>query len=863
MRATSTTITVLRLNSSSLIPTSFWDNLSLPYPYQLQYVEATNTVDYLNKAKESALGDLLVIEWIASFDLLQELVQNILAKRTELPILICSSNLDEAAVLSLLQAGVYEVLEAATLQKLPIYLARALKISATIPVNSYSVDYTFIEAFSDPILICDFHQILATNTAFLNQFGFEDQDRLLQAPLPLKQLVVAADYHLIESWQQFQSLSLEQNHVIPQIRLQKENQAVFVAELRLSKLVIKGQEKLLVVLRDISTILANQSAMRTSQLKYEYAQRMAKIGSWEFTLATEEVIWSKETYRIFGLQGIPSNMLYQAYLETIHPDDLERLLETIFKSIEQERPFTLEHRIVLNDKQIKYLLCKAEMIRNEKGEVRGFQGTCQDISEQKRIQERLKLQEENNLLIKHINQVPGLIYQFKMTPSGEFSFPFVSNGIYDICGITPEQMVENGERFFMEFLHKDDVKTFFVSGEESMKTLEDWKLDFRIDLTERGIRWLRGNSQPIRLEDGSTLWQGYVNDITKDKLAQKALRESEQQVRTLFKEAPEAIVLLDIDGGITKWNPRAEMIFGWEEAEVIGKKVYDVIVPPERYTVYQDSFESYKARGEGIEFNHTLEVKAVCKNGQRITITLSISKMTIKGKLSLICFMTDITKRKRAAKKIEASLREKEVLLKEIHHRVKNNMQVVTSLLSLQSSFIQDESIQEIFRSSQYRINSMGMVHEMLYQSDNLSKINYSAYLERLIDGLIQAMQKDDVAVSLQLEAPEVLTLNLDTAVPLGLIVNELVTNALKYAFVGRFAGRLEVALEALEYPNFLLSIGDNGVGLPPKKEGAPSKSLGLLLVQRLAVQLKGSIQQKPSAEGTYYELHFQEIEQE
>lgn len=210
--------------------------------------------------------------------------------------------------------------------------------------------------------------------------------------------------------------------------------------------------------------------------------------------------------------------------------------------------------------------------------------------------------------------------------------------------------------------------------------------------------------------------------------------------------------------------------------------------------------------------------------------------------------------------KINQKTKEKDILLKEIHHRVKNNLQVITSLLSLQSYNLQDSNMKELFRQSQHRINSMAMIHEMLYQSNDFSKINYNSYLNQLVTKLVTSFKGIDHQIEIKIDVPD-LFLNIDTAVPLGLLINEIITNALKYGFPDQMAGTLYIKMQVLDPPNFLLEIGDNGIGFPEDINKSSKHSLGLNLIQQLAVQLNGNIQKDPNKKGTNYKLHFQEIE--
>ncbi|MGH1335877.1 MAG: PAS domain S-box protein [Aureispira sp.] len=466
--------------------------------------------------------------------------------------------------------------------------------------------------------------------------------------------------------------------------------------------------------------------------------------------------------------------------------------------------------------------------------------------------------EESALLIKHADQAPGVVYQFQVFADGKVAFPFVSDRMGVISAIPVEQLRVNGNIFF-DYLHKDDYRGFIEMGKLSRETLCNWSMDFRLQSKEGGYRWMHASSKPVHLSDGSWLWYGYMEDITDEKQAKADVKDSEEQVRTLFENAPDGIAILDQHAVVVRWNPKAVEIFGWEAQEIIGKYLYEVITPRRNHSIYRENVQRFHRGEEDLFLNKLVEMRACPKGGGEFPITISISVMYSKGELFFLCFMGDITKRKQAQRKVQESLKEKEVLLKEIHHRVKNNLQVITSLLSLQSSFITDTFISDIFKKSQYRINSMGMVHEMLYQSKDLSKIDYKEYLERLTTSLKRAMVQTTQTIEIVLDLPAV-CFNVDTAIPLSLILNELLTNAFKYAFVGRAQGIVKLRLEILENENYSLVIEDNGTGYSLELTKNKAPSLGLLLVQKLAIQLCGSIERLSIEEGTAYRLLFQEI---
>ena len=208
-------------------------------------------------------------------------------------------------------------------------------------------------------------------------------------------------------------------------------------------------------------------------------------------------------------------------------------------------------------------------------------------------------------------------------------------------------------------------------------------------------------------------------------------------------------------------------------------------------------------------------------------------------------------------KLLQSSLNEKEVLLKEIHHRVKNNLQIISSLLYLQSKKFENEDVKNIFKDSQTRVKSMSLVHEKLYQSKTLSHIDFKEYIQNLTNYIFSSYTNNK-KIRMAIEAEEI-KLNIDTAVPCGLIINELVSNAMKYAFPENFKIEkpvIKVAIKRLDELKYSLIISDNGIGLPEDYDQRQSKSLGLQLVNSLVAQIEGDLK-VISEKGIEYRIVF------
>ena len=339
-------------------------------------------------------------------------------------------------------------------------------------------------------------------------------------------------------------------------------------------------------------------------------------------------------------------------------------------------------------------------------------------------------------------------------------------------------------------------------------------------------------------------------EITERQLAEEALQER----NVALENAAEGISRLDPQCHYVTVNQAYAASCGYQPQEMIEMEWQRTVLPDDQeqlMAAYQKMLTQDKAE---------VEVRGVRKDGCLFYQQLVLVKTNDRQRrfTGHFCFMRDITARKQAEELIKASLHEKEVLLKEIHHRVKNNMQVICSLLHLQSGYIHDLEALALFRESESRIRSMAMIHEKLYQNESLARVDFSEYLSSLGSLLFHTYVANPAAVQLATRLDPV-ALDLDTAVPLGLVVNELVSNSLKYAYPEGRRGVVELTLRAGPDKQLTLSVCDHGVGLPPGFDLNNTNTLGLRLVNLLSAQLEGTLSVKSSDQGTAFELTFQE----
>ncbi len=328
-----------------------------------------------------------------------------------------------------------------------------------------------------------------------------------------------------------------------------------------------------------------------------------------------------------------------------------------------------------------------------------------------------------------------------------------------------------------------------------------------------------------------------VRDITERKNAECSFRESENKYKQLVTMLNEGIFVIDRNATITFANNQLARMLGFALDEIVGKPIFSFLPPDLRD----------KAKHE-IESERTGEVKQrevvlIRKDGSRLSGLMVTTPVLDAGGISIggIAAVIDITERKQMEKVVLASLKEKEILLKEIHHRVKNNLQIIASLLSLQSRYITDENVLNALKESQNRVKAMALVHERLYRSENLSDVALSDYLRFLIDNLFGFYGATPQKVRLTFDAGDV-KVDINKAIPIGLIINELVSNSLKHAFPEGKKGELTITLRQ-EESSLLIAVHDTGPGIPADFDWRNAKSLGLRLVISLVEQLQGTIE--------------------
>ena len=527
----------------------------------------------------------------------------------------------------------------------------------------------------------------------------------------------------------------------------------------------------------------------------------------------------------------------------------------------RDYPLEIRHK----DGKITPVLYNASVYRDENGEVIGVFAAARDITELKRAEEALKKVHDNleKLVEERTTQLTKAFKSLKesekrlseaqrMAHIGNWDWDIVtgelywSKEMYYIFGCNPQEGMTYDK--FLSYIHPDDRDYVYNSTKEAFNgkiCATNYKIvrpdgEEQIVHSEREVIFDEKNT-PIRM-------RGTVQDITERKKA-------EEKIKTLanaVESSNDAIMTGSLDGIATSWNKGAEQIYGYSAEEILGQNVS--ILEPDHLKGEIKQFNEKIKRGEKVKNYETLRLK---KDGTPINVSVTLSPIfDASGKLTAISVVArDITKRVKAEKslvKAEAARK------KEIHHRIKNNLQVISSLLDLQADKFNDPKVIEAFRESQNRVISMALIHEELYKEEGTDTLNFSEYLKMLAENLFHTYRLSSKNILLCMDLEENSFFDMDTAIPLGIIVNELISNSLKHAFSGRDKGEILIKLRREENresinsseesknegccksTSFTLTVLDNGVGIPENLEIEDLDSLGLQLVVSLVDQLDG-----------------------
>lgn len=618
--------------------------------------------------------------------------------------------------------------------------------------------------------------------------------------------------------------------------------------------------EIVAVYEDITEKKQAEEALITSEEKFRgVAER-----SFDLILLTDKS--SLLTYvspSVTGMVGYsPEEVIGRSAFDFVHPESLKSVQEGFMKNVEGVITGPLEVSVRKKDGGYAILEISGASIRKD-GVFDGMQVIGRDISskkaDQERIAELLKIQEEQ---VRIINTSPAVSLLWR----AEENWPveMVSKNI-NLFGYTPDDFL-SGRISYGSIVHPDDIRRV---GEEvenySTHGIDEFSQQYRILGKHGEIYWIDDFTHIRRDTDGKiTHYEGLILDITKRKLAEEALRESERRNALLLDAIPDMMFIISMDGVYRDFNAPdgAELLL--RRDELVGKSIWDT-----------PGFSRELADSIMLHINHTISTRQVQHFVYDLDLPLGKqyyeARTVALNDKEVLAIVRDITEQKQAeelqkhfTEKLEqevlsrtaalnASLQEKMVLLREVHHRVKNNLQIIISLTNLQMRHIDDVHLKQAFAETQNRVKAMSLVHEKLYQSEDLSMINFSIYVQSLVSQLFTYYGVNSRKIALHIDIDTVMV-NINTAIPLGLVINELISNVVKHAFPGDRSGEVFITAKE-ENGSVVITIKDTGIGFPEGFDWRHTNTLGLHLVSALIGQVQGSIDVVKNGPGTTFRM--------
>ncbi len=522
------------------------------------------------------------------------------------------------------------------------------------------------------------------------------------------------------------------------------------------------------------------------------------------------------------------------------------------------------------------------------------------------------LTEDQRFLSTLISNLPGYVYLCE-EKNGLWFTQFLSHGIVELTGFNADEFIKKGGMSYNQIVHPEDIASVQQNVREALLQKKPYQINYRIVTKSGKLKWVWEQGRGIYNDAGKiTATEGFITDITEKKKFEESLIVRNNELATLNIIGQELNKLTDE-------NKILELIFESANKIFDTKNIYISLYNQKENTI---EFPLYMVEGKRHNAHRRkysngwtefiIKTKQPCLIANNIPqkfCELGIEQMGILSKcimsspllnsdevigvltlqdynnensfdetdLNILNTITsqasialgnsrlyaslqnELEENKKAEQRITESLRSKEVLLQEVHHRVKNNLQIMSSLMKLQTRFIDDERMKEIFKESENRIKSMAIVHTKLYSTKNYGRIDFKDYLVSLIENFQASYLGSKTAIRFEL-IMENIEVNIDTAIPCGLIINELVSNAIKYAFVKRSAGTISITMKKNPDGVYYLEVNDDGVGVSDKSLLNSERTLGIQLVKLLTSQLNGKLSYESEInKGVRFEIIFEE----
>ncbi|HPG39467.1 MAG TPA: PAS domain S-box protein [bacterium] len=669
--------------------------------------------------------------------------------------------------------------------------------------------------------------------------------------------------------------------------------------------IYNGKTAIQLIIWDITEQKKAENILRNNEAQQAIAMKIAKLGYWEYDAVNKIFTFNDAFYSIYHTtaekEGGFTMPALQYFKKFIHPDD-RRLVENTMNEFLQtgntEKSYQFEHRIIYSTGETGTITVHFNIIKDQQGRIVKLLGANQDISERKKIESSLQESEERYRMI--ADHVGDVVWQLDPT----LHFVYVSPAVQHVLGYTIEETL--GE-LVTDYLNEDEMQKMKQVIQKRMTSPLTPPTPTQYKMKHKDGHWVDVEvvSSPVFTKNGQfSGFAGITRDITERKRGEKALEAANQRLRILHRITETVHKSLELNVIFSSITQAVVTEMGFSTAIVVtldaDGEIYRVrsLISSKKYMAQIDKLMGHPFKNLSFPANRIIKAaqnttatgemiiksrlyhiacppfkKIVCEQMQKLSDSKSyiLAPLVLSGKtlgalvvsspktinelqdadlemlgtfastaVQAIANAGLLAETNKAKEQIQDNLEEKEVLLRELYHRTKNNMQVIASMLRIHASRLKDENLKRICYDVENKILSMAIVHQKLYESQNLSHLNLKEYFNNLLELLANSFAADHIKFTLEGDDVKVL---IDTAIPCGLILNELITNSIKHAFPDNREGEIKVRLYLTRKNELVIQVADNGAGLPPGFNFKKDMRLGLESVIVLVEhQLQGKI---------------------
>lgn len=684
-------------------------------------------------------------------------------------------------------------------------------------------------------------QFLYVNEAFCSITGYSEKE------------ILGKSISLFLDEGYFKTALKEFNYFIKNIRKPKKRWFFYCKEgarmeasIEVSRIEIDGKKYNLTIALDVTKEIQLENQLELEKERLQFALEGGQLGLWDIDFTTRKVYTNDIWWKMLGYEPIDDENVIPFYNSLIHPEDKDIISNEIRRIVKTgDRFINIELRLRTKDGNYKWIQSAGQVIEfGKRNHINRVLGTHTDITSHKESEKAILESEKKYRLL--TESLPSIIW----TADQDGYLNYMNRHGRAYFG-KPENNLNEWK--WKHSIHSSEVsiaeKSWFYGRETgtAINVLNRLKND-------KGVyKWFQVLIIPQKDTSGNLKsWIGIATDVDKMIKIEESLKQSNTRLRSLINASPVAIYSLNTNG-VAKdfWNPAAENLLGWKREEIIGS-----ILPHVKEKNKEKFFKRLEQTIRDGQYQGIISRKDKLGRTKKLEITGGCI-YDLDGNVSeIIVTLIDITELENSRNRLNKSLIEKETLLQEIHHRVKNNLAIVVSLLQLQV-FRSENDIEKLrLTEAQNRVHSIAMVHELLYASEDFSSVDLISYYDKLINTIKDSMSVENQIIEHKLDIG-ISSLNINQAIPLGLLINELATNSLKYAFPnmtedGFISLKIRRSSEQIH-----VTYSDNGVGFDKNTEGFKS-GLGLRIIQSLLTQLE-SEHEMDSRNGFNLELTFKE----